>query len=133
MDGALAGPVFFASAGVQVLTREGFDLTRHPIGRLSTGDLGRLRITTFVLAGLVGPAPAAGVARKLEEGLGRRAVPILIAVLGAGLVLAGLVLAGVFTLDPEHGFRWAPPTVAVNGLAASTWTTVLAPFPPRSA
>ncbi|MFC3518470.1 hypothetical protein ACFPZ0_01705 [Streptomonospora nanhaiensis] len=40
LAGALSGPLFFASAITQMLTREGFDITRHPISQLSTGDLG---------------------------------------------------------------------------------------------
>ncbi|MEU4449477.1 DUF998 domain-containing protein [Actinosynnema sp. NPDC050801] len=102
--GALAGPVFLASAGVQVLTREGFDITRHPISQLSTGGLGWLQITTFVLAGLGALALAVGVGRAPAEGLGRRALPILIGVFGVGLVAAG-----VFTMDPEHGFPVGTP------------------------
>ncbi|GAA2631564.1 hypothetical protein SMC26_21950 [Actinomadura fulvescens] len=31
LAGALAGPFFLASAIAQMLTREGFDITRHPI------------------------------------------------------------------------------------------------------
>ncbi|MFF5259997.1 hypothetical protein ACFY4C_13695 [Actinomadura viridis] len=35
--GAAAGPLFFASALTQMVTREGFDITRHPISQLATG------------------------------------------------------------------------------------------------
>ncbi len=102
--GALAGPVFFTSALAQMLTREGFDITRHPISQLATGDLGWIQIATFVTAGLGALALAAGIARTLTEGLGRRALPVLTAVFGAGLVAAG-----VFTMDPEHGFPAGTP------------------------
>lgn len=39
LAGALAGPVFFASAVTQMLTREGYNITRHPISQLATGSL----------------------------------------------------------------------------------------------
>ncbi|CAL9351586.1 hypothetical protein SUDANB121_00488 [Nocardiopsis dassonvillei] len=102
--GALAGPVFFTSALAQILTREGFDLTRHPISQLATGDLGWIQIATFVTAGVGVLALAAGTARTLAGGLGRRALPVLVAVFGAGLVAAG-----VFTMDPEYGFPAGTP------------------------
>ncbi|WP_026402473.1 DUF998 domain-containing protein [Actinomadura rifamycini] len=104
LAGALAGPLFFASAIAQMLTREGFDITRHPISQLSTGDLGWIQILTFVLAGAGALGLAAGVRRTLTEGLGRRALPILVGVFGAGLVAAG-----VFTMDPEKGFPAGTP------------------------
>ncbi|MFI7696647.1 DUF998 domain-containing protein [Nonomuraea sp. NPDC049655] len=104
LAGALAGPIFFASATTQMLTREGFDITRHPISQLSTGDLGWIQILTFVLAGTGALALAVGVRRTLTEGIGRRALPILVGVFGAGLVAAG-----VFTMDPEKGFPAGTP------------------------
>ena len=104
LAGALAGPFFFVSAAAQMLTREGFDITRHPISLLSTGGLGWIQITTFVLTGLGGLALAAGVRRTLTEGTGRRALPILLGVFGAGFIMAGL-----FVMDPEHGFPVGTP------------------------
>ncbi|MEU1726741.1 DUF998 domain-containing protein [Nonomuraea sp. NPDC005692] len=104
LAGALAGPIFFASATTQMLTRAGFDITRHPISQLSTGDLGWIQILTFVLAGTGALALAVGVRRTLTEGIGRRALPILVGVFGAGLVAAG-----IFTMDPEQGFPAGTP------------------------
>ncbi|WP_326564275.1 DUF998 domain-containing protein [Micromonospora peucetia] len=124
LAGALAGPVFFASAAAQMLTREGFDITRHPISQLATGSLGWIQITTFVLAGLGGLALAAGIRRTLTEGVGRRALPILVGIFGAGLVAAGL-----FTMDPEHGFPAGTPDgpadrMSWHGVAHSTAAAV---------
>lgn len=104
LAGALAGPVFFTSATIQMLTREGFDITRHPISQLSTGDLGWIQIATFVLAGLGALALAGGVRRTVTEGIGRRALPILVGIFGAGMIAAG-----VFTMDPEDGFPAGTP------------------------
>ncbi|MGW0218907.1 DUF998 domain-containing protein [Micromonospora chokoriensis] len=112
LAGGLAGPVFFASAVTQMLTREGYDITRHPISQLATGSLGWIQITTFVLAGLGGIALAAGVRRTLIEGTGRRVLPIFIGIFGAGLVAAG-----VFTMDPEYGFPVGTPAGPVDEMS----------------
>lgn len=104
LAGALAGPVFLASAVTQMLTREGFDITRHPISQLATGSVGWIQIATFVLAGLGGLALAGGIRRTLTEGTGRRALPILVRIFGVGLIAAG-----VFTMDPEYGFPVGTP------------------------
>jgi hypothetical protein len=104
LAGAAAGPLFVTSAGAQALTREGFDITRHPISQLATGDLGWIQIATFVLAGLGALALAAGTARVLTEGRGGRALPVLLAVFGVGMIAAG-----VFTMDPEYGFPVGTP------------------------
>ncbi|WP_106400859.1 DUF998 domain-containing protein [Actinocorallia populi] len=102
--GALAGPVFFTSAVAQMLTREGFDITRHPISQLATGGLGWIQVTTFVLAGLGGLALAAGIGRTVTEGTGRRALPVLVGIFGIGMIAAG-----VFRMDPENGFPVGTP------------------------
>ncbi|MFI9592800.1 DUF998 domain-containing protein [Nonomuraea sp. NPDC052265] len=116
LAGALAGPVFCLSATVQMLTREGFDLTRHPISQLSTGDLGWIQIATFVLAGMGGLALAAGIRRTVTEGVGRRALPVLVAIFGAGMVAAG-----VLVMDPENGFPAGTPDEPV---AEMSWHSV---------
>ncbi|MEU8110074.1 DUF998 domain-containing protein [Nonomuraea muscovyensis] len=116
LAGALAGPVFFASAIVQMLTRDGFDITRHPISQLATGSLGWIQITTFVLAGLGGVALAAGTKRTLTEGVGRRVLPIFVGIFGVGLITAGL-----FTMDPENGFPVGTPDGPV---AQMSWHSV---------
>ncbi|MCI3221846.1 DUF998 domain-containing protein [Streptomyces sp. NP-1717] len=102
--GALAGPVFAVSAVLQMVTREGFDITRHPISQLATGGLGWIQITTFVLAGLGALALAAGVGRAHRDGFGRRALPLCVGVFGAGLIAAGL-----FPMDAENGFPAGTP------------------------
>ena len=38
--GVLAGPLFLTVLMIQAFTREGFDLSRHPLSLLSLGDLG---------------------------------------------------------------------------------------------
>lgn len=117
LAGALAGPFFFASSTTQALVREGFDITRHPLSLLATGDHGRLQVLTFVLAGLGALALAAGCRRVLADGIGRLAVPVLVAVFGAGLVVAGL-----FPMDPENGFPAGTPDGPVTRMS---WHSVV--------
>ncbi|WP_036373332.1 DUF998 domain-containing protein [Micromonospora sp. ATCC 39149] len=117
LAGALAGPVFFTTTTVQAATRDGFDITRHPISQLATGGLGWIQITTFVLTGLGGLALAAGIKRTLTEGIGRRALPILVGIFGVGLIAAGL-----FTMDPENGF---PPGSPDGPVARMSWHSVV--------
>ncbi|EWS80549.1 DUF998 domain-containing protein [Brachybacterium phenoliresistens] len=106
---ALAGPVFFASSVCQALTRPGFDIRIHPLSQLATGDLGWIQQLTFVLAGLGGLALALAHRRLVVDGAGARLAPILLGVFGAGFVLAGL-----FTMDPQHGFPAGAPAGAVE-------------------
>src|SRR4051812_33053321 len=51
LAGAAAGPLFTASALVQMATRDGFDLRRHALSQLSTGSSGWIQMATFVLTG----------------------------------------------------------------------------------
>ncbi|MEV7096610.1 DUF998 domain-containing protein [Amycolatopsis sp. NPDC051045] len=79
---AVAAPLWTTVSLAQAATRDGFDLTRHPLSALSTGALGWLQITNFAVAGvlvLIG-APSLG-----------RAVSRLLAVYGAGMIAAGVL------------------------------------------
>ena len=89
---------------VQVLTREGFDLTRHPLSLLSLGDRGWVQIANFIVAGVLMLAFAVGARRSLRGGPGRVWAPVLFALYGVGLVLGG-----AFTADPALGFPAGTP------------------------
>jgi hypothetical protein len=102
--GVVAGPLFVAVGLVQIVTREGFDLSRHPLSLLALGDAGWVQITNFVVAGVLMLAFAAGVARSFGSGPGRVWAPVLFALYGVGLVLGG-----AFTADPALGFPVGTP------------------------
>ena len=104
MAGVVAGPLFVAVGLVQILTREGFDLSRHPLSLLALGDAGWVQIANFIVAGVLMLAFSAGVARSVATGPGRRWAPVLFAVYGVGLVLGG-----AFTADPALGFPVGTP------------------------
>ncbi|MEI4741895.1 DUF998 domain-containing protein [Rhodococcus erythropolis] len=113
LAGAFAGPLFYLSAIVQMLTRPGFDLHIHPLSQLSTGDQGWIQILTFVLVGLGLICLSIGHRGVATSGLGRAAIPVLVAISGVGFIAAG-----VFPQDPANGF---PLGVADGPVAEPTW------------
>ncbi|MGH3363934.1 MAG: DUF998 domain-containing protein [Nocardioidaceae bacterium] len=102
--GAAAGPLFTAVVLVQVLTRDGFDLSHQPLSLLSLGELGWVQVTNFVTAGALMVALALGMSRVLTAGPGRTWAPLLTALNGVGLILGGLFLP-----DPGLGFPPGTP------------------------
>jgi hypothetical protein len=118
--GVIAGPLNVTVALAQSLTRDGFDLSRHPWSLLANGSLGWIQISNFVLTGLMVIAFAAGLRRALsrvtpEAGpatVGARWAPWLIAVYGLSLIAAG-----TFRADPVLGF----PTGTPDGPASVSW------------
>jgi hypothetical membrane protein len=113
--GVVAGPLYIAVVAIQALTRDGFDLTRHPASLLSTGDLGWVQVTTFVVSGLLTIACAVGMRRVLRTGMGGTWGPLLVGAYGTGLITAG-----VFVADPADGFppgtpAGPPDTVSWHG------------------
>jgi hypothetical protein len=102
--GVVAGPLFIVVGLLQMLTRDGFDPTRHPLSLLSLGGLGWIQIANFVVAGLLFVASAAGMRRVLHPGRGGTWGPLLVAVYGAGLIMGGL-----FVADPALGFPPGTP------------------------
>jgi uncharacterized membrane protein len=107
--GVLAGPFYVAVSLAQALTREGFELTRHPWSLLSNGALGWIQITNFVLTGLMVLAAAIGIRRAVP---GSRWAGPLVGVYGASLVAAGALRA-----DPGLGFPAGTP----DGPGAVSW------------
>jgi uncharacterized protein DUF998 len=113
---AAAGPLWAAVSLAQAATREGFDLTRHPLSALSTGDLGCLQIANFLVGGVLTVVGAAGLRRAMVSTPGGRWAPRLIAVNGLGMIAAG-----VLVMDPSDGFPVGTPA----GIQASmTWHSV---------
>ncbi|MFF3554746.1 DUF998 domain-containing protein [Streptomyces tsukubensis] len=101
---AVAGPLWVAVSVAQVLTREGFEPTRHPLSQLATGSLGWLQITNFVIAGILATAGATGLRRVMRGTAGGVAVPRLVRTIGVGMIAAGLL-----TMDPADGFPVGTP------------------------
>jgi hypothetical protein len=115
--GVVAGPVFVVVAILEILTRPGYDLGRHPISLLSLGDFGWIQIANFVGSGLLTIGFAIGVRRVLHGGPGGTWGPVLIGVYGTGLIVAG-----VFVPDPAWGF---PPGSPAGVPSQLSWHSTL--------
>jgi uncharacterized protein DUF998 len=98
--GPLAGAVFEISVLAQGLTRRGFRISHDDASLLSNGPLGWIQIGTFLLAGAMTIAAAAGLRRAVP---GRWAARLL-AVYGAALIAAA-----IFRADPADGFGPGAP------------------------
>lgn len=102
--GVIAGPLFIVVVLMQLLTRDGFDIRRHPISLLSVGHQGWVQIANFVVAGLLTVAFAVGMRRVLHPGRAGTWGPWLVGVFGVGLIVGG-----VFVTDPALGFPPGTP------------------------
>ncbi|MBC6456446.1 DUF998 domain-containing protein [Actinomadura sp. HBU206391] len=105
--GIVAGPLYIVVVVLQMLTRDGYDISRHPASMLSNGDQGWIQIANFAVSGLLFVACAIGLHRVLGPAAGRGGIwgPRLIGVFGAGMVAAA-----VFSADPSDGFPPGTPT-----------------------
>jgi hypothetical membrane protein len=111
--GIVAAILFPLVVGIQVLTREGFDINRHPLSLLSLGDIGWIQISNFILSGALFLAFSVGLRRRLRGGAGKTWGPLLIGIYGVFLVAAG-----IFTVDPMDGF---PPGTPAGLPATLSW------------
>ncbi|MGN9843092.1 DUF998 domain-containing protein [Nonomuraea sp. H19] len=110
-------PVWALVSLAQVFTRDGFDLTRHPLSALATGSLGWIQIANFLVVGALMIAGSFGLRRVLSGKPGGTWAPRLLMVNGIGMLAAG-----VFVMDPADGFPVGTPA----GMpAAMSWHSIL--------
>jgi len=109
--GVVAGPLYVIVGAIEMLTRPGFDPTRHDLSLMSNGDWGWIHISLLILTGLITIACAVGMRRVLRGGRGGTWGPLLLGIYGLGLIGAGF-----FTADPALGF---PPGTPANAHAVS--------------
>jgi len=102
--GVLAGPFYVVVSLAQAASRPGFDLRRHEWSLLANGPAGWIQVVNLIVTGLMVGAAAAGYRRALVSGVGRRSVPLLLAVFAADMVGAGICPA-----DPMAGFPVGTP------------------------
>ncbi len=114
--GLAAGPVLGLTWLAQGLVRDGYDFGRHPMSLLALGEGGWVQIASFCVTGGLMIGCAAGLRRVLTGGPGARWTPRLVAVIGIGLVAAG-----VFPADPGAGF----PAGAPAGAPELSWHGIL--------
>ena len=109
--GVVAGPLYVIVGVIEMLTRSGFDPTRHDLSLMSNGDWGWIHISLLILTGLLTIAGAVGMRRVLRGGRGGTWGPLLLGIYGLGLIGAGF-----FTADPALGF---PPGTPADAHAIS--------------
>lgn len=91
---------------LQDLTRPNFNPLFNWVSELSLSDQGWMMISTLIVSGLLMVGFAAGLRRALRGGKGALWGPILIAVCGIAMILAG-----VFVVDPNGAY---PPGVPAS-------------------
>ncbi|NOT04919.1 MAG: DUF998 domain-containing protein [Anaerolineales bacterium] len=104
--GIIAGPIYIIVGLAQILTREGFDMTRHPLSMLSLGDLGWIQITNFLVTGFLVLLAAISLRRLAgaEKRLRRGAFFL-------GLYAVCVLSGGIFSTDPSLGFPPGTPDI----------------------
>lgn len=115
LAGAVSAPLWAVSSLTQAATRDGFDITRHPLSALSNGSLGWLQIATFVVVGVLAVAGALGMRRALRGTPGGVWVPRLLLVNGIAMIAAG-----VFVMDPAAGFPVGTPEGTPESLSGAS-------------
>ena len=101
--GIVAGPLYVAVWLGQALTRDEFDITRHPASLLANGGPGWIQTLNFVVSGVLSIGAAVGLRRTLT-GRGSTWGPRLLVAYGVGLLLAA-----IFKADPSAGFPVGTP------------------------
>ncbi len=104
MCGVIAGPLFVGAFTAIGAKRQGYDWQAYPVSSLATGRRGWLQSANFILAGLLYSYAGRGLGRCPRRRVGPRAVPVLVAAVGVGLIGSG-----VFVTDPVGGF---PPATS---------------------
>ena len=105
ITGGAIGPLLFILVLlVEGATRPGYDAWRQAGSALSLSDQGWMQITNFIVCGLLILGFAVGVRQTFRRGRGATWGPILLAVVGAGLIVAG-----IFVTDPAQGYPPGTP------------------------
>ncbi|MGH8997724.1 MAG: DUF998 domain-containing protein [Acidimicrobiales bacterium] len=110
--GVLAGPLFVIAFTAIGATRSCYDWRRDPVSSLAIGRQGWLQRGNFVLAGMLYSCAARELSRCPRRRVGPRAVPVLVAGVGVGLIGSG-----VFVTDPVSGCRPTTRGEARSGAA----------------
>jgi hypothetical protein len=110
--GAIAGPFFTIAWFVQGFTRADYDPMRYAISSLSVGESGWIQIANFLITGTLILAFSVGLRRLLRGPSGSVWGPLLI-----GLVGIGLIGSGIFVTDPLNGYPPGTPLIPTERTA----------------
>jgi hypothetical protein len=109
--GVVGPPLFVVAFLVDGATSSVYDPGRHWVSHLGLGERGWLGVANLILFGLLMLGFSLGLRQALRSGKGSTWGPRLFSLLGLGLVLAG-----VFPIDPSLGY---PPGTPQK--APTTW------------
>lgn len=123
--GVLAGPLLALVWLAQAVTRDGYDVTRHPMSLLARGEGGFVQVSSFVVCGLLVVLLARGCATVFRGGVGRTWLPRLVALCGIGLVGAGVFRADAGAGFPAGAPEGAPSYTAVGVLHEVCFVVVM--------
>jgi hypothetical protein len=115
--GLIAGPIYIVVGAAQILTRPGFDITRHPLSMLSLGEIGWIQTANFLASGALVVLGAVGLARAQAGDRLWRAGAAFVGLYGLGVFGGGL-----FATDASLGFPPGtrdtyPTTISWHALA----------------
>ncbi len=94
-SGLVGAVLFVVTVLIDGATRPGYRPLYHPVSALALGSRGWVQTSNFVVTGILMIAAAAGTREALDVTIG----PALLALFGVGLVVSG-----VFTMDPMRGY-----------------------------
>ncbi|WP_214628317.1 DUF998 domain-containing protein [Paenibacillus agaridevorans] len=121
--GMLSAPLFYAVVIAQIFTRSGFDIRRHAISSLTLGDAGWIQCANFIVTGSLTALAAIAIRTVLRGRKGGTWGPLLTAIYGNGMILAGL-----FRPDPGLGFPSGAPEEAPTTMSGEAAIHSLAFF-----
>lgn len=100
------GPFLFTIVYlIEGAMRPGYNPWLQAVSALSLSEQGWMQIVNFIVSGLLILGFALGVRRTLRVGKGATWGPILLAVVGGGLIVAG-----IFVTDPAQGYPPGTPS-----------------------
>lgn len=97
--GVVAGAFYLVVGVVLALTRDGFDLSQHPLSLLMLGEHGWMQAANLIVTGLMVLAAAYGFIRAMRGSAGAGRAGTLLGIYGVCFVASGL-----FPPDPMAGF-----------------------------
>jgi hypothetical membrane protein len=98
--GVVAGPLFVSVLLALQAYHANYKPLRHPVSALSLGELGWMQVTNFLVAGLFLMGFAVGVRRTLWPASPLTWGPMLIWLVGLGLIGAGIFIAAPLNGQP---------------------------------
>lgn len=117
--GVIAPPLFIVVFLIEGATRPGYSAWRNFVSSLSLSASGWVQIANFLVCGLLLLAFALGLRRVLRHGPGALWGPLLLGIVGLGLITAGIFVTGPSLGYPPDVHGIPPKTLhaTIHGLA----------------